>query len=405
MSKHETRLSSLEALALGFVPKDKTKYVGTGNPKYTITEEQLEQLNKIRNLNSTQFKEVRRTLNEQGNVISSVEKLSPKELIDIPKNHEIKRVSTNVSTQQQWVITEPVKEKDFFEEKTFEEIKEILKEEFSNIIKVESNVVNGNKIANIILADLHLGAYIDGLVNTKNYSIPILIEYLENIVSVTNKLKYKEVNVLFLGDMIESFTGLNHKNSWKGLQKGMIGSEVIKFSVNILHEKLLSKINNLNLVKLVAGNHDRLTSDKDEDTDGGACDLIAFGLQLRGYNVEFHSTVISTEIDGINYVLLHGHKGISKKATKDICWDFGKKGIYNVILEGHLHSIIQKLSVNLKGKYNIIKDDSVDHIRMNARSLFTGNGYSEDLGYTSNAGFSIITNNGKGLPNINNILL
>lgn len=405
MSKHETRLSSLEALALGFVPKDKTLYAGTGNPKYTITNEQLEQLKKIRDLNSTQFKEVRRTLNEQGNVISSVEKLSPKELIDIPKNHEIKRVSTNVSTQQQWVITEPIKEKDFFEEKTYEEVKEILKEEFSKIIKVESNVVNGNKIANIILADLHLGAYIDGLVNTKNYSIPILIEYLENIVSVTNKLKYKEVNVLFLGDMIESFTGLNHKNSWKGLQKGMIGAEVIKFSVNILHEKLLSKINNLKMIKLVAGNHDRLTSDKDEDTDGGACDLIAFGLQLRGYNVEFHSTVISSEIDGINYVLLHGHKGISKKATKDICWDFGKKGIYNVILEGHLHSIIQKLSVNLKGKYNIIKDDSVDHIRMNARSLFTGNGYSEDLGYTSNAGFSIITNNGKGLPNINNILL
>lgn len=405
MAKHETRLTSLEAIALGLVPKDKTKYIGNGNPKYRITNEQLKQLNKIRDFHSTQFKQVRRTLNEQGNVISSVEKLSPKELIDIPKNHEIKRVSTNVSTQQQWVITEPVKEKDFFEEKTFEEIKEILKQEFSKIIKVESNVVNGNKIANIILADLHLGAYIDGLVNTKNYSIPILIEYLENIVSVTNELQYKEVNVLFLRDMIESFTGLNHKNSWKGLQKGMIGAEVIKFSVNILHEKLLSKLNNLKLVKLVAGNHDRLTSDKDEDTDGGACDLIAFGLELRGYNVEFHSTVISSEIDGINYVLLHRHKGISRRATKDICWDFGKKGIYNVILEGHLHSIIQKLSVNMRGKHNIIKDDSVDHIRMNARSLFTGNGFSEDLGYTSNAGFSIITNNGKGLPNINNILL
>jgi predicted phosphodiesterase len=218
-------------------------------------------------------------------------------------------------------------------------------------------------------------------------------------------MNYKEVHVLFLGDMIESFTGLNHKNSWKGLQKGMIGAEVIKFSVNVLHEKLLSKINNLKDVKLVAGNHDRLTSDKAEDTDGGACDLISFGLELRGYNVEFHPTVISAEIDGINYILLHGHKGISRKATKDLCWDFGKKGMYNVILEGHLHSIIQKLSVNLKGKFNIIKDDSVDHIRMNARSLFTGNGFSEDLGYTSNAGFSIITNNGKGLPNINNILL
>lgn len=402
MKKIRTRLKQYEAIALGLEP---LKGDNHGNQKYYLTESQKLNLDKIREFHKTNFKEIKRTLNKDGEIISKIEKLIPDTLISIPDNHEIKRVSTNVSTQQQWVITEPIKEKVFFEEKTFEEIKEILINEFSKLIKVETKIVKGKKIGVLVIADLHLGAYIDGLVNTKDYSIPILVDYLENIVSIVNDFNYIEVNILFLGDMIESFTGLNHKNSWKGLQKGMIGAEVIKFSVNILHEKLLSKINNLKLVKLVAGNHDRLTSDKDEDTDGGACDLIAFGLELRGYNVEFHPTVISSEIDGINYILLHGHKGISRKATKDICWDFGKKGIYNVILEGHLHSIIQKLSVNMRGKYNIIKDDSVDHIRMNARSLFTGNGFSEDLGYTSNAGFSIITNNGKGLPNINNVLL
>jgi predicted phosphodiesterase len=398
------RLKPHEAIALGFEVKQKENK-GEGFPKYRLTDSQTLQLDKIRNFYNANFQEVKRTLNKDGEVLSKIEKLVPDVLIDIPDNHIIKRVSTNVSTKQQWVITEPIKEAEIFEEKNFEQIKEILIDEFSKAIKVKTNIVNGNKVGNVIIADLHLGAYIDGLVNTKDYSIPILIDYLETIVANVNQMNYKEVNILFLGDMIESFTGLNHKNSWKGLQKGMIGAEVIKFSVNILHEKLLSKINNLNSVKLVAGNHDRLTSDKDEDTDGGACDLIAFGLELRGYNIEFHPTIISTEIDGINYILLHGHKGISRRATKDICWDFGKKGVYNVILEGHLHSIIQKLSVNLKGKHNIIKDDSVDHIRMNARSLFTGNGFSEDLGYSSNAGFSIITNNGKGLPNINNILL
>jgi len=288
---------------------------------------------------------------------------------------------------------------------TYLEIKEILVKAFDKAIKHTTTIVDGSEIANIVIGDPHLGAYIDGLVNTKDFSIPILIDYLEEIVNKVNKRGFKEVNIFFLGDMIESFTGLNHKNSWKGLQKGMIGAEVIRFSVNIWHEKFLSKINNLKKVKLVAGNHDRLTSDKDEDTDGGASDLIAFGLELLGYDIEFHPTVISCEIDGINYILLHGHKGISKKSTKDICWDFGKKGVYNVILEGHLHSIVQNLSVNMRGKFNILKDDSVDHIRMHARSLFTGNGYSEDLGYTSNAGFSIITNNGKGLADIDNKLL
>lgn len=404
MSKQRIRLTEMEAIALGLVLKNKPEN-SSGNQRYLLLKEQVKQLQKLREFQQTEFKEVRRTLNDSGKVISTVEKLGQKKLIDIPSNHEIKRVSTNVTNGQQWIITEPIKEAELFEEKTAEDIKQILLKEFENVVKFETTFINGNKVGNVIIADLHLGAYIDGLVNTRDYSIPILINYLESIVQNVNLMNYSEVNILFLGDMIESFTGLNHKNSWKGLQKGMIGAEVIKFSVNILHEKLLSKINNLNLIKLVAGNHDRLTSDKDEDTDGGACDLIAFGLDLRGYNIEFHPTVISCEIDGINYILLHGHKGISRRAAKDICWDFGKKGIYNVVLEGHLHSIIQKMSVNMKGKFNIIKDDSVDHIRMNARSLFTGNGYSEDLGYTSNAGFSIITNNGKGLPNINNILL
>lgn len=404
MSKQRIRLTEMEAIALGLVLKNKPEN-SSGNQRYLLSKEQVKQLQKLREFQQTEFKEIRRTLNDSGKVISTVEKLGQKKLIDIPSNHEIKRVSTNVTNGQQWIITEPIKEAELFEEKTAEDIKQILLKEFENVVKFETTFINGNKVGNVIIADLHLGAYIDGLVNTRDYSIPILINYLESIVQNVNLMNYSEVNILFLGDMIESFTGLNHKNSWKGLQKGMIAAEVIKFSVNILHEKLLSKINNLNLIKLVAGNHDRLTSDKDEDTDGGACDLIAFGLDLRGYNIEFHPTVISCEIDGINYILLHGHKGISRRATKDICWDFGKKGIYNVVLEGHLHSIIQKMSVNMKGKFNIIKDDSVDHIRMNARSLFTGNGYSEDLGYTSNAGFSIITNNGKGLPNINNILL
>jgi hypothetical protein len=161
----------------------------------------------------------------------------------------------------------------------------------------------------------------------------------------------------------------------------------------------------LNKVKIVAGNHDRLTSDKSEDVDGGAADLIAYSLELMGYDVEFHPTVISTEIDGINYIMLHGHKGISSKSTKDICWDYGVQGKFNVVLEGHLHSLIQKLSSSQKKAFKTLKDDCADTLRMNCRSLFTGNGFSEDLEYTSNAGFTIIRNNGNGLPDIDNKML
>ena len=89
-----------------------------------------------------------------------------------------------------------------------------------------------------------------------------------------------------------------------------------------------------------------------------------------------------------------------KKSTKQICWDYGVQGMYNLICEGHLHSIIQKLNVNQRDSYQTIKDDAVDHRRINCPSFFTGNFFSESLGYTSESGFIITENNGKGVPNV-----
>jgi len=109
MIKQRTRLSEMEAIALGLELK-KREDNSKGNQRYFITKQQFEQLQKLRGFHSTEFKEVRRTLNESGNVISTVEKLGQKKLIDIPSNHEIKRVSTNVTNGQQWIITEPIKE-------------------------------------------------------------------------------------------------------------------------------------------------------------------------------------------------------------------------------------------------------------------------------------------------------
>jgi len=109
MSKQRIRLTEMEAIALGLVLKNKTEN-SSGNQRYLLSKEQVKQLQKLREFQQTEFKEVRRTLNDSGKVISTVEKLGQKKLIDIPSNHEIKRVSTNVTNGQQWIITEPIKE-------------------------------------------------------------------------------------------------------------------------------------------------------------------------------------------------------------------------------------------------------------------------------------------------------
>lgn len=252
----------------------------------------------------------------------------------------------------------------------------------------------------IKIADLHLGAYVEGLIRTKEFSINILAEKLRKAAKEINKRGYKTVHIHLQGDIIESFTGLSHKNTWKGLDKAMVGAEAVKLSCKILHKDFLQLITNLGDIKLVAGNHDRVTSDNKEDVQGDAANLVGWGLELMGYTVEFNPLVITHEVGGICHILTHGHHPISKKSTKQLCWDYGVQGKFNLISEGHLHSIIEKLSLKQQESFQVIKDDAVDHRRMNCPSFFTGNFFSESLGYTSQSGFVIIEDNGQGVPNV-----
>jgi hypothetical protein len=267
-------------------------------------------------------------------------------------------------------------------------------------LRHEPKVINGDRVGVVKIADLHFGAYVNGLIRTKDYSIGILVQKLHRAAAIINSYGFASVHVHILGDLIETFTGLNHKNSWKNLDKVMIGAEVVKLCTLCLHKDFLNRINNLSTVKIVAGNHDRVTSNKDEDTKGDAANLIAWGLDLMGYDVEFDPLVISHFIDEINHVILHGHHGISKKETKAIILDYGKQGVYNLIAEGHLHSIIERLTENQKKKFHTVKDDAVDHRRFNAPSFFTGNSFSEYLGYTSASGFVVTYNSGLGVPDV-----
>lgn len=293
-----------------------------------------------------------------------------------------------------------VEEEDSFD---IEQIKEWIKKDLSSIKNFKRITNDVNRPIVVTIADLHFGAYVDNLLKTKPFSIDILATMLYDISVYVNGLSSREVHVHILGDIVESFSGMNHKNSWKGLQKGMIGAEVVKLATQVIHDNLLSNINNLASVKIIAGNHDRVTASKEEDTDGDVANLVAWGLELIGHKVEFSPSVLTHLVDGINYILLHGHDGLSKRSTETICWQYGKQGHFNFITEGHLHSTIERLSVAQRNAFKVVKDDAVDHRRMNCPSLFTGNSYSERLGYTSNSGFIVSQNNGKGVPNMYNI--
>ena len=180
-------------------------------------------------------------------------------------------------------------------------------------LKAKKNKVKGKKVGVVTLTDFHFGAYISAMNITPEFNISILCSMLNKAAYRVNRLGYKKVHIHLLGDLIESFTGLNHKNSWKGLDKGMFGVSAIKLFVKLFKEHFLDLLNNLGKIKMVAGNHDRVTSDNNEDTDGGAAELIAYALELIGYDIEFKRDVLTHKVDGVNYILNHGHLSFSAK--------------------------------------------------------------------------------------------
>jgi hypothetical protein len=279
----------------------------------------------------------------------------------------------------------------------YEELKATLAKELKKTHKPLQLDEQTNTEGVLKWADLHFGAMIEGLVKTRDFNTQILKDGLLTSVEDFNNIKFAKRHVHIQGDLIESFTGLNHINSWHSMDSKMIGATVIKLCTKLLDEAL-SKINNLETVKIIGGNHDRISKDNKEDVKGGAAEIIAYCLELLGYNVEFHPYVISHEVQGINHIILHGDKKVSSKTSEEIVSLYGENGKYNFITEAHLHSAIEKLTAIQRSKYKVIQDDKLMLRRITLKPFFTGNYYSETLGYNTNAGYSILWANHKGLP-------
>ena len=104
---------------------------------------------------------------------------------------------------------------------------------------INSNTEKTDLHVNIILTDLHVGASVEGLANTRDYNTDILSLYLETVLQEVVSLNPKSVDLWFLGDLIESFTGLNHSNSWYQIEQGKVGAKVILETQNLISAFIL----------------------------------------------------------------------------------------------------------------------------------------------------------------------
>ena len=131
----------------------------------------------------------------------------------------------------------------------YEELKATLAKELKKTHKPLQLDEQTNTEGVLKWADLHFGAMIEGLVKTRDFNTQILKDGLLTSVEDFNNIRFAKRHVHIQGDLIESFTGLNHINSWHSMDSKMIGATVIKLCTKLLDEAL-SKINNLETVKL-----------------------------------------------------------------------------------------------------------------------------------------------------------
>jgi|GEM_PF-2328545 len=246
-------------------------------------------------------------------------------------------------------------------------------------ISVVNRKASGDPIA-ITVQDIHIGAEVMYSKNLPAYNDEIVIRRLDEVALETNKMNSSSVTICINGDIIESFTGLNHINSWKGIGRNGYGTEVTIKAIEIL-SSFIEKIHNVNEVLIVSGNHDRTTSNNNEDVTGEVVRWIQYVLNIRFgslFNVEWTPDVMVRKLNGLGIIWTHGHLSISKRNPSEIINLYGLGLPFNLIMEGHLHT-------------RKIKYDSANGRSYVGSSIFSGNTYSKQLGFSTLPGFTIVS--------------
>jgi len=265
------------------------------------------------------------------------------------------------------------------------------------ITRIESKCDTGHENAPdtivAVIADLHIGSRVEDLNVTTDFNLDILKQRLTSVAEKINKIGAKHVKLAILGDLIETFTGLNHKNTWQSIDFGMYGAKVVKTTIELMME-FFGMIHNLEEINGIGGNHDRMTSDNREDTKSQVAEIIFYMLEkLYGHVIKFKYSplVIHKEYDGISYLFTHGDKKVIRNGLEGMI-EHGDPGNFNLILQGHWHT----------------RQTKADHPKykwLSCPSIFSGNWYSESNGWQTQPGFLICWNDGYDIPLIQDVPL
>jgi hypothetical protein len=329
---------------------------------------------------------------KDGVIISEVQKLVKPE-IEVPDNFEIKRISTNTNTQQQWVIAEPTKARQI----TVDEIKECLKEfDFSKVKKVYSKpkVVKSDVILRVIITDVHVGME----TNSDGYGLYgevwnelKLNERLQRIVEVISQFAlrnlYKEIHIINLGDFMDGWDGQTVRKG-HNLPQNMDNKKAFKVGVNFLvdlYRELMQYRIPIQVHSVTNSNH---SNDFDFIVNYAAKEILKAQYSKVGFHI--YQRFISHYIAGNHcFILSHG------KDAKNL--KFGFKPILDANQKQKINEYISHHNLQ---KYFITFEKGDTHVQLIDSMSFENCDYNNYLAL-SPASEWVQTNFSKGRSGFN----
>lgn len=246
----------------------------------------------------------------------------------------------------------------------------------------------------VVLADTHAGGKAEKTKLSDAWNMEMLAEKLTRVAEVANSYKAAKVHIVILGDLVETVSGVNHPDSWKGIEGGMFGANIIIKAMELLHSHLISKVVNLASIAGTGGNHDRLqASNKLADT--GATDLIFYMLKERladtDVEVLYDPVLVAFKMKKFGIIGVHGDKGLHKRELSYITHKFAvDRNQYQFVFSAHLHSFFCKMN-----------DDQEFARRVTIPAIMSGNGYSDiAIGRASKSGCVVVKENMFGEPDM-----
>lgn len=275
----------------------------------------------------------------------------------------------------------------WFDKVDSEEINRIIGNKSHLLPKYSPSKTPKGKPISAVIADLHCGAWIKDMKLVPDYNVSVLEEKLSRLSYFLNDIG-RPVSLKIMGDLIESFTGKNHKDTW--LQIEQHGMRVM-FTVGDLIIKFLNNTPCVYELIILSGNHDRVSSANDEDTEGQVAYAVSELIKRSGFdNVKYDPVIISNKVDGFTEILTHGHLPLSKKKPSDLVLDYGDQNTYNILIKAHKHF------------------ESVEEVTTKVRvqqcpSFVPANNFAERLGAHAPTGFLIIESNDFGSVDVRSV--